>query len=212
MIGKFNDLKEWLIAITTLFLCILAVLSLGLFVTIITSHYLLTVPQHWHGLSRRDVLSDYQQLCWYLQGVGSLHWRYIPFSQRGMRHFHDVKRLIQPVVSLCPFFFISACLSLWYEKRSYQLWRLITPWRAIMVMYVVCVAMVLVSFQDSFLWFHYIMFSNLDWVFNAKQDPIILLLTPRFFASCFAIWCFTSLIVMLVFFILMNIWANESVN
>lgn len=209
MNGKFNDVKEWLIAVTTLFLCTLAAISIGLLVVINVSPSLLHIPNQWHGLSREEVLSDYRQLCWYLQGFGKLHWRFIPISARAIHHFRDVKNLIQPLISPAPILIITSSFMLWYEKKSYQLWRLIAPLKMIMVVYVMCFVMVLASFQDSFLWFHYVMFNNKDWVFDSKEDPIILLLQPQFFASCFVGWFVISFIVMVIVFKLVKKWVNE---
>lgn len=178
IIGSFFLGSEMLSSIGVSFFCILGV-----------SGVFLHVPSHFLDIGYLKIVSEYYRLVWYLLSPElKLHLRYIPISIHARVHFADVQDLVHCGLLLTVVSLVVLILCYRYEKKRYQLWQLIPLWRQCLLLLIIVCCLALVSFQDTFLWFHYHFFHNMDWVFKASQDPIILILNNHFFLTFFFGW------------------------
>ena len=115
---------------------------------------------------------------------GELDFPTLPESASGVSHFVEVKvifNLFFALLFVTPLFL--AGLIYLQHKRGSNSWMLTSP-------VIVCVLPLLIGlacaidFNRIFVLFHEIVFNNDDWLFSAKEDPIILFLPERFFMQC----------------------------
>lgn len=188
--------------ILVLLLLVTAVAGLALFLTLLISPLLLRVPDHFLHLSKALVLRDYGHLLLYL----ILPWHQspltlagIPMTDNAVAHFSDVRHLIIMTLWMTIVALIGAGLALRYEKRTWQLWKLSGPLKSLLALLIIVGLLAIADFDDFFIRFHYLAFSNMNWVFSATDNPIINLFPDTFFATLFGIWwLFTILFLALI--------------
>lgn len=196
MNGRLSKIVDVIIGLLFLGSEMLSSIGVSFFCMLGISGVFLHLPNHFLAQSYYQIMSDYYRLAWYLVSPEiNLHLRYIPISARARVHFADVQVLVHwglclTILSLCVLIF---CYR--YEKKRYQLWQLIPLWWQCLILLIIVCCLVVVSFQDTFLWFHYHFFHNMDWVFSASRDPIILVLTRRFFLTYFVGWALLVLLI-----------------
>lgn len=198
MNGIWKEFKAELGTMFTVIVGMLSSVGVSFFCMLGMSGLLLRVPYHFHGLTRRMVLTDYYKIVGYLCGFGQskLRFNYLPMSRQASQHFADVQGLIHggeivTIISLLIFWGLFRV-----QKKRYRLWQLISLYKQLIVLIGVIAVLIVISFQDSFLWFHEHVFDNENWVFNVKTDPIILLLNQSFFTRYFVGWFFLTILIM----------------
>lgn len=177
--------------ILVLLLLFTAAAGLALFLTLLISPLLLRIPHHFLHLSKALVLKDYVHLLLYLilpWPQASLTLAGIPMTGSAVAHFGDVRHLINMALWLTIIALIGTYLALKHEKRTWQLWKLSGPLKNLSALLMIVGALVVADFDDFFIKFHYLAFSNMDWVFSATTNPIINLFPDTFFAALFGIW------------------------
>lgn len=200
----FNKIVAPLEIITTVCCGMLASIGVSFFSVLCSSGLLLRVPD---GVvtSKGHVFSDYYRLVTYLCGFSSkrFKFRYVPISSSASQHFADVRDLIRCGMLIMLIDIIIFVILLRILKKRNQLWELVPLYREGMVLFIVIATLIAVSFQDSFLWFHYHFFNNHKWVFNPQTDPIILVLSDHFFLNFFILWIGLSIVLMfLLYFVI----------
>ncbi|WP_251547139.1 lipoprotein intramolecular transacylase Lit [Limosilactobacillus caecicola] len=190
MIGKLRIFKDNLVALLTIVAGMLTTIGLSFFGVLLGSGCLVEVPSHGLLISHRALLHDYYRLVWYLIGFSNRQFNFkaIQMSEAAQAHFADVQGLITIGEILTVFAVVIFVALFGYEKERYQLWRLAPLFIQMMIFECVIIVMVLISFQDSFLWFHYHAFHNLNWIFSPYSDPIILVLTNQYFLHYLLGW------------------------
>ena len=198
MNGKLSDNANWVLAIIIVIAIVVGSLGIGFFVVLNGSPLLLHVPVNWHGYQANQVMADYCRVIRYLQcWPRQLHVYELPISGSALKHFADVKSLVKWLQVLTVFSLLICWLGLRYEKKNYQLWRLVILLQQVLLLLGVMVGMLCLSFNDSFIIMHHLLFRNNYWVFSSKTDPIILLLPVSFFAKLFVVWMIIAAIILL---------------
>ena len=140
------------------------------------------------NLSIGQVMSNYNQLMWYLiwPFKRKLRMSNLPTSSMAAGHFADVKKLF--VLAIIAFL---CCLIIlfWCKKRNKKFLRLNKVWALLFLLLpVAMLPFALTNFDNFFITFHHLFFAGSNtWLFDPVTDPIINVLTEGFFASCFAI-------------------------
>lgn len=140
------------------------------------------------NLSIGQVMSNYNQLMWYLiwPFKRKLRMSNLPTSSMAASHFADVKKLF--VLAIIAFL---CCLIIlfWSKKRNKKFLRLNKVWALLFLLLPVAILpFALTNFDNFFITFHHLFFAGSNtWLFDPVTDPIINVLTEGFFASCFAI-------------------------
>ncbi|WP_295730003.1 TIGR01906 family membrane protein [uncultured Limosilactobacillus sp.] len=200
MNGKWVELKDELLAMATTVTSSLAAIGISFYFLLLSSDMILKIPQNFEGISRKQVLDDYDRLVRYLisDSKKEFIFEHLATSPQASQHFADVHRIVQIGGRMTLCLLVLAVLLFCYEKKRYQLWRLIPLFKQILLLIVIMVGLFLISFPDSFLWLHEIVFTNHNWVFNSKTDPIILLLDEHFFIKYLMIWLLTVVILITI--------------
>lgn len=124
----------------------------------------------------------------------------ISISYDAMRHFEDVKRLFLLNYSLL----LLTSWPTWHYLnkliKQRQIWVL--RQKIILCLYVLSIILVclVLDFEHFFVFFHKLLFTKQNWIFDPQIDPIILVLPSEFFLACFIL--FIILFVGILFFFL----------
>lgn len=215
MNGKYEVIEQGKAILLTL-LSLVASISIALFIVINISPLFVTVPNHLLGLSHQAILSDYSRIITYLQFPGNhlLELKYIPITGSAVNHFKDVKRLVLLNELLIFITGPSLVYLLKIQKRQNQLWRLILRFRMLFILLIFGGFVGLTNFNSYFIKFHYLVFSNMDWVFNPTTNPVIQLMPESFFELLFGLWFIIVLVILLLIWgwikLTLRIFFNKS--
>ena len=140
------------------------------------------------NLSIGQVMSNYNQLMWYLiwPFKRKLRMSNLPTSSMAAGHFADVKKLFVLVIIA---FLCCLIILFWCQRRNKKFLRLNKVWALLFLLLPVAILpFALTNFDNFFITFHHLFFAGSNtWLFDPVTDPIINVLTEGFFASCFAI-------------------------
>ncbi|MDO4856036.1 MAG: TIGR01906 family membrane protein [Limosilactobacillus gorillae] len=168
---------------------VLACLGGALFVVTNASYWL--VDGRLMGVSQHLVDHDYLRILGYLQlpGIkGAMTLDYLPTDGKVIRHFRDVRNLFLMAEGLTLFAVVGSWWGLWWSKKHYQLWRLLSTLRRAMILILLGLLTIGLNFEPAFLWFHQHFFSNMDWLFDPKKEPLINLWPASFFMTLAIGW------------------------
>ena len=197
MNGKLiNKTIDSIGSIITVICGMLTSLGVSFFSILIFSGFFLNFPNEVH-ISNKHILVDYYRLIEYLcsYSSGHLHFRFLPMSKTASEHFAAVRVLVHYGMVITIIAFGLFLVLFRAKKKRNQLWKLIPLYQELMLMLIVFTSLIAISFQDSFLWFHYHFFNDNYWIFNPKTDPIILVLNDNFFLKYFICWSITMLLI-----------------
>ncbi len=108
----------------------------------------------------------------------------LPMSREGRIHFQDVKRIFDVLQILCVLSLIgSLILGIRAWKQGY---RGFLKSAAVLSVFLPVIAGILIAFNwdNAFILFHELMFSNDYWLFDERTDPVINILPDEFFLHC----------------------------
>ena len=108
----------------------------------------------------------------------------LPMSREGRIHFQDVKRIFDVLQILCVLSLIgSLILGIRAWKQGY---RGFLKSAAVLSVFLPVTAGILTAFNwdNAFILFHELMFSNDYWLFDERTDPVINILPDEFFLHC----------------------------
>lgn len=186
-----GQLIEKLRAIVTIVLCALAAIGIAFFITVNLSPLFIHLPSVGSlHLTRGQIRADYWRLLAYLEfpWVRHLQLKSIPLTAQAITHFYDVRRLFLSGELVGGISLIIAGWLLGKQKRQGQLWRLLSPLKWLLYLIVMFAWIPLINFSTDFIAFHRLLFTNQDWLFSPRRDPIILLMPEQFFWHLFMIW------------------------
>ncbi|WP_267202673.1 TIGR01906 family membrane protein [Limosilactobacillus kribbianus] len=188
MNGKLiNQIRAYVVVLV----CGLAIVSTALFITVNLSPLL--VPYSHQLLvrwSHSQLAGDYRQLLAYLQipWIRRLHFAALPLSTGARAHFRAVRHLMLLNESLMLLNILLAWLLISKQKRHGQLWQLIAPLMVLGFVILMVAWLPLINFPTNFIRLHYLLFTDRNWIFNARSAPIILMLPFGFFGKLFVIF------------------------
>lgn len=187
MNGILINIKNNIIAMLLWCSLILFVISIAIFITLNFSWIMFALSHtSISGTTHANRVRDYGRLILYLQWPfdKNLVFKYIPMSASGTHHFEDVKSLFAINEVAIILFGMVSIPWLWGKKKKQQLWQLMLPIKGWGIFFPTVSTLLVVNFNNLFIKFHEIVFSNQDWVFDPRTDPIINVLTENFFIVC----------------------------
>lgn len=140
------------------------------------------------NMSTLKVMQNYNQLMGYLiwPFKNKLKMTDFPTSANAAQHFSDVKKLF-----LLAIIVFLLCLGIWLIARKIHEVEYLSLSKAwvifLMVLPILVVPFAVMNFDSFFVFFHHLLFSNSNWLFDPATDPIIDVLTEEFFGACFAV-------------------------
>ncbi|KRM93731.1 TIGR01906 family protein [Lentilactobacillus senioris DSM 24302 = JCM 17472] len=173
----------------------LFIISLAIFVTI-NSVWLfrLSIPL-FHltdqtGLTTSQMMHEYLKMISYLQlpWQTSLHFDFFASSSQGLQHFKDVRSLVMVNNLVMLISGVASWLVLNKLVQNKQLYNLLNPLRILVTIIIGIAGIMLVNFDQAFIWFHQLFFRNDYWLFDPNRDEVINMLPDGFFALCFLLF------------------------
>lgn len=215
MNGKFEFI-QWGRAILLTLLSLVVAISIALFIVVNISPFFITIPKHLLGLSASELIADYGNVIKYIQLPTQrvLELRYLPIAPSAVHHFEDVRHLILLNEAVMVGSLPLLVFGLKKQKRQNQLWRLILPFQMLFILLLFSGFMGITNFDVLFIKFHYLFFSNMDWLFDPRTTPIILLMPEKFFTVLFGLWLGFTLIILLLIWgwikLMLSIFFNKT--
>lgn len=215
MNGKFEFI-QWGRAILLTLLSLVVAISIALFIVVNISPFFITIPKHLLGLSASELIADYGSVIKYIQLPTQrvLELRYLPIAPSAVHHFEDVRHLILLNEAVMVGSLPLLVFGLKKQKRQNQLWRLILPFQMLFILLLFSGFMGITNFDVLFIKFHYLFFSNMDWLFDPRTTPIILLMPENFFTVLFGLWLGFTLIILLLIWgwikLMLSIFFNKT--
>ena len=141
------------------------------------------------GYSADTLKMNYHELIGYLTNplVDALKMTDFPSSEQGLFHFFEVKRLFFVNFAVLLASGLISFFGVRYLRQRRQTWQLRRPIRWLVLIPVVVCFAIAAFFDTLFVKFHQVFFNNDAWMFDPKNDPIILALPEEFFMLCFAV-------------------------
>lgn len=169
------------------------------------------------GLTAEQIRQAFDQVMDYCLGLrpdfaAGVLW----FSQSGASHFADVRRLF-----LLDLWVLGLSLAALAALFLYCRIRRVRPWRflgrgpgfwgacGLAGVFAVVGGLAALDFQRAFVVFHTLFFpGKTNWIFDWREDPIILLLPEEFFRNC-AVLILVLLLMWCAALILADLWAGR---
>jgi len=105
----------------------------------------------------------------------------IKSSPQGKIHFEEVRDIFQNLNKLFTICFVVSIIGLFINIKNKQIDFLNTTWKALISIPIFLALPIIINFEDSFVIFHKLMFSNDYWIFDPRIDPVITMLPEQFF-------------------------------
>jgi len=105
----------------------------------------------------------------------------IKSSPQGKIHFEEVRDIFQNLNKLFTICFVVSIIGLFINIKNKQIDFLNTIWKALISIPIFLALPIIINFEDSFVIFHKLMFSNDYWIFDPRIDPVITMLPEQFF-------------------------------
>jgi integral membrane protein (TIGR01906 family) len=144
------------------------------------------LPAH-TGYSEEEILANYNALIHYnsVFFTGALEFPTLPMSDSGREHFREVKVIFSAFqIALIVSVIGVVSLAVFLLKKRKTGFLLAGGILAIVIPAAVALVMATAGWDQFFVLFHQLMFSNDFWVFDQTTDPIILLLPDSYFLQC----------------------------
>ncbi len=156
-----------------------------------------------------DILIDYNNF-W---GAKTLEFDDLAMSEEGRIHFEDVKRIFVKIECAAIIFTVLFVVTAYIKLKSGQRRFLLFSGVFAVVLPLIVGAAVALNWQNAFITFHKLAFSNDYWIFYPDKDPVITMLPDAFFMHCavmiIAMTIFLSAVSVAVYFIL-KIRSNKN--
>jgi len=159
---------------------ITAIITLNLTFTypLISRHYELDVIT---GFDHATLLYNYRRMIHYLNWpwITTLYMPDFPMSTTGEFHFWEVMIIFQVLQATSLLFF--TWLTVLMRKKRQILKYFNAASNLIFIIFSIFLTIMLIDFDFFFYWFHRAFFNNDYWIFNWRDDPIILALPAELF-------------------------------
>ncbi len=156
------------------------------------------------GLTPDEIAENYQAMVdylwlWHRQPLALPDFK---MSAHGVIHFAEVKRLLDgmqifyviltPLVLGFGFYFLKKQKPLFLKDAAV----------INVILFVTFTLVALTFFDEAFVLFHRLVFHNDYWVFDWREDPVILILPEDFFLKCFLLILFVIIVLTLLAYVL----------
>lgn len=127
-----------------------------------------------------DALIQYNQF-WF---KGELNFPTLLMSETGRIHFAEVKRIFVVIQYLCVGSFLCSVIGILRMRWKHRYGYLRKAGLLTLLLPIVLGVLAALNWERFFVTFHRIFFRNDYWLFDAKTDPIILILPDTYFLHC----------------------------
>ena len=142
----------------------------------------LNIPKLSH-LSKEEIKLNYDYLVEYnlSKNVEEFKMPTIKSSNQGKIHFEEVRDIFQNVNKISRICLIISLIGIIIGIKNKDIKILNYTSKALIIIPLVLAIPMIINFEDTFVIFHKLMFSNDYWIFDPSLDPVINILPEEFF-------------------------------
>ena len=135
------------------------------------------------NLSKDEIKLNYDYLIEYnlSKNVDEFEMPTIKSSNQGKIHFEEVRDIFQNVNKISRICLIISLIGIIINKKNKDIKILNYTSKALIIIPLVLAIPMIINFEDTFVIFHKLMFSNDYWIFDPRLDPVINILPEEFF-------------------------------
>ena len=144
--------------------------------------YKLNIPKL-SNLSKEEIKLNYDYLIEYnlSKNVDEFEMPTIKSSNQGKIHFEEVRYIFQNVNKISRICLIISLIGIIIGIKNKDIQILNYTSKALIIIPLVLAIPMIINFEDTFVIFHKLMFSNDYWIFDPRLDPVINILPEEFF-------------------------------
>ena len=144
--------------------------------------YKLNIPKL-SNLSKEEIKLNYDYLIEYnlSKNVDEFEMPTIKSSNQGKIHFEEVRDIFQNVNKISRICLIISLIGIIIGIKNKDIKILNYTSKALIIIPLVLAIPMIINFEDTFVIFHKLMFSNDYWIFDPRLDPVINILPEEFF-------------------------------
>lgn len=144
--------------------------------------YKLNIPKL-SNLSKEEIKLNYDYLIEYnlSKNVDEFEMPTIKSSNQGKIHFEEVRYIFQNVNKISRICLIISLIGIIIGIKNKDIKILNYTSKALIIIPLVLAIPMIINFEDTFVIFHKLMFSNDYWIFDPRLDPVINILPEEFF-------------------------------
>lgn len=135
------------------------------------------------NLSKDEIKLNYDYLIEYnlSKNVDEFEMPTIKSSNQGKIHFEEVRDIFQNVNKISRICLIISLIGIIIGIKNKDIKILNYTSKALIIIPLVLAIPMIINFEDTFVIFHKLMFSNDYWIFDPRLDPVINILPEEFF-------------------------------
>jgi integral membrane protein (TIGR01906 family) len=135
------------------------------------------------NLSKEEIKLNYDYLIEYnlSKNVDEFEMPTIKSSNQGKIHFEEVRDIFQNVNKISRICLIISLIGIIIGIKNKDIKILNYTSKALIIIPLVLAIPMIINFEDTFVIFHKLMFSNDYWIFDPRLDPVINILPEEFF-------------------------------
>ena len=135
------------------------------------------------NLSKEEIKLNYDYLIEYnlSKNVDEFEMPTIKSSNQGKIHFEEVRYIFQNVNKISKICLIISLIGIIIAIKNKDIKILNYTSKALIIIPLVLAIPMIINFEDTFVIFHKLMFSNDYWIFDPRLDPVINILPEEFF-------------------------------
>ena len=135
------------------------------------------------NLSKEEIKLNYDYLIEYnlSKNVDEFEMPTIKSSNQGKIHFEEVRDIFQNVNKISKICLIISLIGIIIGIKNKDIKILNYTSKALIIIPLVLAIPMIINFEDTFVIFHKLMFSNDYWIFDPRLDPVINILPEEFF-------------------------------
>ena len=135
------------------------------------------------NLSKDEIKLNYDYLIEYnlSKNVDKFEMPTIKSSNQGKIHFEEVRYIFQNVNKISRICLIISLIGIIIGIKNKDIKILNYTSKALIIIPLVLAIPMIINFEDTFVIFHKLMFSNDYWIFDPRLDPVINILPEEFF-------------------------------
>lgn len=135
------------------------------------------------NLSKEEIKLNYDYLIEYnlSKNVDEFEMPTIKSSNQGKIHFEEVRDIFQNVNKISRICLIISLIGIIIGIKNKDIQILNYTSKALIIIPLVLAIPMIINFEDTFVIFHKLMFSNDYWIFDPRLDPVINILPEEFF-------------------------------